>query len=518
MIQMKKRAQFPNAYTYSLLLRGFATLAENDPSVKLQALSLYRSLLAPNSKVEPVPQITTPLLSVLAVAGDLDSIWDVLSKLPEKGQNSPDAGVYTTVLVALRANAVSDEAWRLERKGKAIEKPKDAAEVAEIKKAAVQQGRQIWSDVMGRWDRGELAMDEQLMTAMGELLLVSADQSDIAEVFTVLEEVAQIPQQRSLRQTSRARIATSTHQPDEQLELVSQKHQRKQTSVKFANHTLTLLLKACYALKQWNVGMSYWDLLVKGTDESSAGRNLIRPDFETYLHYLRILRAARSSSRAVAALHKMDESGLLVSRNASKVFKIALPTCWRNGQSVHAMRDAAAMYRIMMNKLGPKVQECKTMLLIVQLMQSHREDVESVVETLRLLVLGPEPVKETVDRKRNLVAALAESTEDSAARQDVVMLARNIIGATDVVLKDLAAVRHRSFLDSMRLAMTYLVQRYQENVEEDVDEAAPEEQVGTSTRRRKVPRKRKLEDLEAEWQEGFGSAFPGEVDWTPMNP
>ncbi|KAJ5024864.1 PPR repeat family-domain-containing protein, partial [Bipolaris maydis] len=49
---MKKRAQFPDSYTYTILLRGLSLNAHTSGALS-HALSIYHSLSAPNSRVEP---------------------------------------------------------------------------------------------------------------------------------------------------------------------------------------------------------------------------------------------------------------------------------------------------------------------------------------------------------------------------------------------------------------------------------------------------------------------------------
>src|SRR2546421_9637627 len=132
---MKKRAQPPDAFTYTILLRGLATHV-NYPQSLAKALSIYHSLFAPNSSVKPSIIHTNAVLKVCARAKDLDSMWGIAARLPTTGKNAPDSLTFTTILNALRQNAS-------EQMGEQVN---SEAQQRHRKEKAIREGRRIWDD------------------------------------------------------------------------------------------------------------------------------------------------------------------------------------------------------------------------------------------------------------------------------------------------------------------------------------------------------------------------------------
>ncbi|KAH0127204.1 hypothetical protein KCU67_g17352, partial [Aureobasidium melanogenum] len=132
--EMKKRAQFPDSHTYVILLRGLS-----EPPVAAdtlgKALAIYHSLGAENSRVKPTTIHTNAALRVCARANDMDSLWGIASKIPEKGPGAADTYTYTTILNAIREHALLEGGTRT-----------DDSEIAALRATAVQQGRRIWGD------------------------------------------------------------------------------------------------------------------------------------------------------------------------------------------------------------------------------------------------------------------------------------------------------------------------------------------------------------------------------------
>src|ERR1051326_1292919 len=126
---MKKRGQKPDSHTFTVLLRGLANHAQYSHSVT-RALSLYHSMDAPNSRVRAHIIHTNAVLKVCARANDMDALWGVASKIPEKGAGAADATTYTTILNALRQSALADTPEDF-----------DENEVARRAQEAVMQGR-----------------------------------------------------------------------------------------------------------------------------------------------------------------------------------------------------------------------------------------------------------------------------------------------------------------------------------------------------------------------------------------
>ncbi|KAI9755629.1 MAG: Kynureninase (L-kynurenine hydrolase) [Chaenotheca gracillima] len=178
--EMKKRGQIPDAYTYTILLRGLANHAEY-PSAVSKALSLFQAMHDDRSHVDPSIIHTNAVLKVCARARDMDALWGVAAKLPQHGMGAADSVTYTTLLNAIQREATEyipqESLWA--RRGR--------------KSRAVLEGRKMWDDVGTKWAAGELQMDEDLVCAMARLLLVGRYAMDWDDVLSLVKQTMDVP-------------------------------------------------------------------------------------------------------------------------------------------------------------------------------------------------------------------------------------------------------------------------------------------------------------------------------------
>ena len=168
----------PDVHTFTLLLRGLAANAHL-PSSLGRALALYNSIRTPKSGVAPTIIHVNATLSVAARSGDMDSMWHILSELPEKGSHAPDSATFTTMINAMRVKAMT---------GPDDEEPIDAAM---RKESIIVEGRKLWAAVVARWRSGDVRIDEGLVAAMGRLLLCGMRPHDWDDVLSLLEQTMQ---------------------------------------------------------------------------------------------------------------------------------------------------------------------------------------------------------------------------------------------------------------------------------------------------------------------------------------
>ena len=489
---MKKRAQFPDARTYVVLMRGLAKHVDID-SAKSDALKIYHSMFHESARVSPSIMHTNAVLNVCANAKDMDAIWGIVSRLPEHGANSPDAYTYTTVLKGLRKDAMPENARSIF--ADRAENPNPAAS------EAIAQGKKIWLDIIRRWRRAEISIDENLMCAMGELLMTSSSKNDIDDVLSLVAQVGQVKRQASGRDIEEEnRLAPpdgisdlpyeTTPVPEEAEDEESSeidpfslkmampvpeepkrgRPARKPKNLRFAqpgNHTLSLILKSCIALKRGRPGQKYWDLLTAAPQKRDNHK--IQPDLDNYMCYFELLRAAHNSSLAVEVLRQMDhqfkKSGGHAARIPERIFRLALPAATRNVRSPNAMGEAVEMYKLMLQNLP--FPDLKVMFHVVELTQVH-PDKASAVEALRLVLTGStiaKPDAWKVDKLRNEVIAVEERDTSESARDGVILLARSIISSIDRLFKTEQLLHsERKGLESARVAMSFLVERHKEIV------------------------------------------------------
>lgn len=180
---MKKRAQPPDSHTYTIILRGLA-MHKDHPHSLIRALSVYNSMFAPNSPVKPSIIHSNAVLKVCARRLDMDALYGVAARLPTHGAGAPDNQTFTTIL-----NAVRHSAWTFG--GSVIsETPEDTAK---RRHRAAMEGRRMWDDVIRRWRKGDIWIDEELVCAMGRLLLISRHPQDLDDVLSLVEQTMAIP-------------------------------------------------------------------------------------------------------------------------------------------------------------------------------------------------------------------------------------------------------------------------------------------------------------------------------------
>jgi hypothetical protein len=371
---MKKRAQFPDAYTYSILLRGLS-LNAHDSGALAKALSVYHSMFAPNARIEPSIMHTNAMLRVCSRCQDMDALWGVAAKIPESGPASANIITYVTILNAIRQSLL-------------IDAPKGESEeqIAARKERGIVEGRKIWYDVISRWRNADLVVGEELVCAIGRLLLISSRPKDWDDVLSLVEQTMAIPRLVPLlgtRERSEAgyphlrapnvpeefRLADDHLSPqkdqvsgDEFLAL-SVGGSRRNNPLTYAtpsNNTLSLIQEACQKVAAIKASKEYWDML---TDPQTYA---IVPDANNLNFRLRLLRQNRASSEAVALLKgSFIAKGIAPSRGT---FRIAMSTCVRDKNNPNSLRNGSEILGIMATVLED--YDAKTVTMYADLASS----------------------------------------------------------------------------------------------------------------------------------------------------
>lgn len=357
---MKKRAQVPDSHTYLILLRGLANNAHHT-SALTHALSTYHSMSAPNSKVAPAILHTNAMLKVCSRANNMDALWGVASKIPERGPGAANNLTFTTILNAIRQSLLVGVPVGLSEE-----------ETAARREEAVVQGRRIWEDVISKWRAADIFLDEELVCAMGRLLLVGSRPRDWDDVLSLVEQTMNIPRLVP-RLGSEARAAAGLptlrapsvpeayRKPDKHDSPSADKPRGEEflhptpktvggskatSSLAYAtpsNNTLSLIQEACLKIVARNATTEYWNLL---TDPQAYG---IVPDLNNLHMRLRILRQNRASHAALETLQH-DIVGRGIAAYAG-TFRIAMSACVRDKLNPHALAHAGAILDLMMATL-----------------------------------------------------------------------------------------------------------------------------------------------------------------------
>lgn len=332
--EMKKRGQFPDSYTYMCLLKGFAQNKEHT----MKAVSIYNSMSSPTSRVKPSIMHTNAALRVCSLTHDMDALWGIVSKLPEKGPNAPDAKTYTTILQAIRHSAMGDEA--------------DPSLMASQRQEAVNEGRRIWQEIITKWRAGELVIDETLVVAMADLLLISRRMEDWDDVLNLILQTTKL--ERLIAPLGSPERQTEHVRRDEEMDPLSQmpveedyegfmptpsanafkpvtppsrdpdRPNKRSYSLAWihpGNAILSVLVRACTMMRTPKTANLYWDTL-------TAPPYKVLPDLSNFHTLLRLLRINRSSQRTAHVIQRMhNEVGI---QAIPVTYAMAMSVCARD--------------------------------------------------------------------------------------------------------------------------------------------------------------------------------------------
>lgn len=370
---MKKRAVKPDSYTYTLLLRGLASYAHYPHSLG-RALSLYHAIDAPRSRVARTIMHTNAVLQVCARANDMESLWDIISKLPTSGPHAADHVTFTTLINSVRVGALIN-----------APEGETAEETARRRETSILDGRRAWDIVVRRWRAGDVMIDESLVNAMGRLLLIGGRPRDWDDVLSLVQQSMNIPRLvPALGSAARANVPvpkirapnTPKDMRDDKLFAASPELESTpptppaadpsgsiDASISAAanfppihptrrhpqiarhkahvyavpgNATLSLILESCLKTVAKGPAMDYWHLL---TDPN--GRHALRPDLDNFHMLLRTLRQSRSSHQALTLVREdIPAAGI---SPIPKTFRIAMGACARDKNNPNIVSVAGAM-------------------------------------------------------------------------------------------------------------------------------------------------------------------------------
>lgn len=345
-LQMKKRGQKPDAHTYTILFRGLAEYSHY-PDALSKALSIYHSMDAENSHVQPNVIHTNAVLKVCARAKDMDALYGIVAKLRRKGLRAPNNLTYTTILNAIRQQAadVSDEV-------------KDEAESRTICQRAIIEARKLWIEIIERWRQGDIFIDEELICSMGRILLMGEKQ-DVDDVFSLIEQTMNIPrlvprigadldnqmdsamhrEAKDVNPEKESSLDDSTKDILPHDEFRKQLMKRSGAYAKPGRNSLSLVLEALKERRMSQPLAAYWDIF--------TNTYKVIPDSNNYHNYLQNLRIQRASSEAVNILQQMPSEMLQM-----KTFRIAMSTCTRDKNNQNSFANAGKVLDLMQQSLS----------------------------------------------------------------------------------------------------------------------------------------------------------------------
>jgi hypothetical protein len=354
---MKKRAQTPDAQTYTTVFRGLARADHSDHKMACaKALSIYEAMHAPNSPLQPNIIHINAVLNVCARAGEMDALFGIAAKLPLQGMMSANNLTYTIILNAIRASATFS-----------VSSPISEELRMKRQQQAVSSSHRIWSEVIHRLRKDDIFIDEELVCAMGRVLLLGNDQ-DRDDVLSLVQQCMGIPRlipelgtpERNAiepaRQNQVEDDVEENDKPDGSFDSIKPLplSGRGPSYASPGKFTLTLILDALTPSGQKATAKRYWDLFTT--------HHNVEPDNPIVLSYLRILRVARASSQVVEVLQDTPASIF-----DPLIYRTALEAALRDKNNKHAFSNAGKILDMMLNNSKRPDPRALTLYLTVAL-------------------------------------------------------------------------------------------------------------------------------------------------------
>ncbi|KAJ4414610.1 hypothetical protein N0V85_003078 [Neurospora sp. IMI 360204] len=400
--EMKKRAQVPDARTYTIIFRGCA-MSEHPKQAVAEAIKIYHSLLR-NERVKPTTIHLNAVLETCARAGDLDSMFTTVQTANESTRK-PDNLTYTIIFNALRAQF--NPRLPLDRDPM----QRDQEDINREKKEAIDRGLQIWEDVQRQWKKANLMIDEELVCSFGRLLTLGTKE-DNERVFELLSSTMQLPRfhagekaaaevtAKTVDTTATSVVSSEAASPEaapseapqttptetptvQSTDAVKEakaektpKFERKPKSIttspslyaKPGNNTLSLILSVLSNTRRTSLAQKYWDLL-------TSHPYSIKPDKENYFRYLRVLQIGRGSAATAAVLQSMPAEFI-----TPMILKTAFTTCIRDELNPHAFSPhACTIFDVMTKKT--RYPDAIAMRLFLQSAQGNFRHIKKMAET-----------------------------------------------------------------------------------------------------------------------------------------
>lgn len=334
---MKKRGQHPNAQTYTILFNGFAH--SSHPKLAVGEAFKHYNLLLQDPRLQPNATHMNALLFVCSKAGDIDSMFHIISTANDKAR-SPNAFTYTIILNALRHHALAG-----------ADDLAPAQKTANIT-TAVGRAKAIWSEVISGWTNGKTQIDEALVCAMGRILLQSPDKRDKLSVLDLVQQTMNVPNftakadktdlvrrfEPVKRKTLDDTALQSFEKPSAATAAVTRAASHKGLYAVPTQNTLSLILKTAATLNLTTAGLSYWHHIV---DTLS-----VAADTDCYLRLLGMLKVGRASSHAASFMPIIPRADL-----NPRMYKIAMEACIRDNINDHVVPNARSILTSMLERL-----------------------------------------------------------------------------------------------------------------------------------------------------------------------
>ncbi|KAI1335170.1 hypothetical protein F5Y15DRAFT_399174 [Xylariaceae sp. FL0016] len=344
--EMKKRAQLPNAQTITIILRGLARSSHSKLAVS-EAIKLYNNCTK-SPRFKPNTIHLNAVLQVCAKAQDLESMFNILDTTND-GLRAPNNYTYTTILNAIRAHASQIQVG-----------DQDEAVVAANKRQAVQRAKLIWNEVLTRWRSGSVVIDEELVCAMGRILLMGDNYKNAESIEDLIDQTMNL--ERGAKRTPSDSGVEGENGTETKTKAVTTRDQSSRTKASGVSaatyalpgkNSLSMILESLLRTRKTTRALRYWGIFTKNYH--------VEPDANNWTLLLRAFCTGKNSSGTVAYFKNMPRK-LMTPKHS----RIAMKACLTDQLNRSAFHNASQVLEIMLSNLKtPDVQTLRIYLRVV---------------------------------------------------------------------------------------------------------------------------------------------------------
>lgn len=385
---------------------------------------------------------------------------------------APNNWTYTIILNALRHQPSN-------YKGAPDGADADEDAVKKNIETTIQRAKLVWDEVMNRWKKNEIIMDEELMCAMGRLLLLGGTK-ETESIIALLSDVLGAPRldQELLpsREGKHGGGQTEESSSPPAPKTPQQRGQQLQGAVKpiAGKNTISLVMKALGLDRRTKLAAKYWDYF--------TGTLRIVPDKWNYKHYLDSLSTGAASGKAARIIQGMPAEmvdGLAIRRG--------LLMCHFDGYNENAFENATIIFDAMMQKMKTPDAECMKLYLQVATSNYRKFDdrIKYPVEAKAKLAYGRQ-IFNAVDRVWEPLrlgttaltfsdaAMVSKSPEESwkrdySGRRSLVGVASKVVAVIDKMISQSLVQRRsddsRVILVRRKILNEYVLRFYAKNTQ-----------------------------------------------------
>ncbi|KAK2594221.1 hypothetical protein QQS21_008063 [Conoideocrella luteorostrata] len=340
--EMKKRGQLPNVQTFTIIFRGCAR--SRHPKLAVAEAVKHYNILMADKRLQPNSIHLNAVLNVCARAGDLDSMF-LIADTANDSTRAPTAFTYTTILNALRHSAIRD-----------IKDLTQEQQASNLRKT-VDRAKGLWMEVMDKWKQGRVIVDEELVCAMGRVLLLEPKREDKREVLDLLQQTMNIPNLANTLGSDSLKASDKGTTPSNGVPNSSTSS--KALYAVPGRNTLALLLTTLASSKLTTVGIKYWNIMIRQYG--------IVPDNDNWLRMFGMLKVAKASAHSASTLQILPDEFA-----NPKPYQIAMETCVRDNINTNVTENSTIVLNSMMDRLSvPDIHTLRLYLRVALVSHYH---------------------------------------------------------------------------------------------------------------------------------------------------